>query len=109
MDSELKLGAGLKELQQKDGLSLRQLAASANINYSSLSKIENGVLPLPSVRPIQRLAQTLAVDEDKLLRLGGKYHPISRKSCRTHQSIQRLRAEKAEKEARNEPKGSFSS
>ena len=65
-------GPKLRELRTKVGLSLQELGARVGVDFSYLSKIENGVKPPPSKRVILRLAQVLKVSDGELLILAGK-------------------------------------
>ncbi|TET67120.1 MAG: XRE family transcriptional regulator, partial [Dehalococcoidia bacterium] len=52
-------GARLRELRILAGLTQRELAEKIGVDFSYLSKIENGVLPPPSEKVILRLAEAL--------------------------------------------------
>ncbi|MFC1961733.1 helix-turn-helix domain-containing protein [Chloroflexota bacterium] len=65
-------GAELKELRQRVGLTQRELAKRASINFTYISKIENGVLPAPGEKTILKLARALKADADLLLIYAGK-------------------------------------
>ena len=60
-----EFGAKLRELRQKLGLTLRELADKVGIDFTYLSKIENGVLPPPSEKVISKLAGVLGADKDE--------------------------------------------
>lgn len=69
----VEIGQRIRELRKRKRLTLRQLAQTARINYTYLSKIENGRLShTPSVRTLRDLAQALDVDELELLQLANK-------------------------------------
>lgn len=68
----MKFGQRLLELRRAKNLSQRELAKMVGINYTYLSKIENGRLDFsdyPSERLILRLAKALDADADELLLL----------------------------------------
>src|ERR1044072_2325787 len=68
-----KLGNKIKELRKEKGLTQRELADAVGIDFTYLSKIENGNLPYsPSVATLKRLAGRLEIDELELLRLADK-------------------------------------
>ena len=69
---ESNFGKRLKDLREKAGLSQGELAEKAGVNFTYLSKIENGVKPPPSQNVIIRLAEILRVDADELLASAGK-------------------------------------
>jgi transcriptional regulator with XRE-family HTH domain len=67
------LGSRIKELRKKKGLTQRQLAEWVGIDFTYLSKIENGNTPYsPSAGTLKQLAVHLEADELELLRLAGK-------------------------------------
>ncbi|WP_394771003.1 helix-turn-helix domain-containing protein [Lacisediminihabitans sp.] len=59
------LGSRLKDLRQKSGLSLRELARQANVSPSFVSQIENGKSQ-PSVATLYAFSQRLNVSVDQL-------------------------------------------
>jgi transcriptional regulator with XRE-family HTH domain len=54
------LGIQLRAVRQKQGLSMRELALQADMEYSQLSKIERGVINT-TVSSLQSLAEALNV------------------------------------------------
>lgn len=54
------LGTRLKELRRKKGLSLRELGEKINMNYSHLSRLENGQ-KIPSLETVELLADYFEV------------------------------------------------
>jgi len=54
------------------GTTQRQLADKVNVDFSYLSKIENGVVPPPSENVISKLAGVLNIDKDELMILAGR-------------------------------------
>ena len=67
-----RFGAAIRELRVKANLSLRELAARVGIDFTYLSKIENGVLRPPSEKVVLRLAEALNADRNELLILAGR-------------------------------------
>jgi HTH-type transcriptional regulator, competence development regulator len=65
-------GQQLRTLRKERGLNQRDLAAQIDVDFSYISKIENGQMPPPSLQLIQRIAQVLEDDEHTLLNLAGK-------------------------------------
>ncbi|MQY72258.1 MAG: helix-turn-helix domain-containing protein, partial [Dehalococcoidia bacterium] len=65
-------GARVRELRILAGLTQRELAEKIGVDFSYLSKIENGVLPPPSEKVILRLAEALNADKDELITLAGR-------------------------------------
>lgn len=68
-----KLGSRIKELRKALRLTQRELADQVGIDFTYLSKIENGVMPYsPSAKTLKRFADALRVDELELLQLAEK-------------------------------------
>lgn len=55
---ERQLGAYIRELRQRRGMSLRALAASADVSVSFLSQVERGTAS-PSIASLMRIAKSL--------------------------------------------------
>lgn len=65
------LGAYLHTARTRAGLSLRQLATRAEVNYGYLARIENGERAKPAPDVLQRLADALAIDSAELFAFFG--------------------------------------
>ncbi len=65
-------GPLFREKRRKAGLTQRQLAERAGLDYSYISKIENGRLPPPAADTIVVLCQVLGLTPDELLAITGK-------------------------------------
>jgi PGF-pre-PGF domain-containing protein len=98
MEENKKFGEKLRELRTKAGMSLRELADKVNVDFTYLSKIENGVLPPPSEKVIRLLAESLKADEDELLTLAGKIPPDIAEILKDRETLEQLRSERAKKE-----------
>ncbi|OGO23512.1 MAG: hypothetical protein A2144_00080 [Chloroflexi bacterium RBG_16_50_9] len=72
MEESKRFGARIRELRIKARLTQRKLADSIGIDFTYISKLENGQLPPPSEKVISRLAEVLAVKRDELIALAGK-------------------------------------
>jgi transcriptional regulator with XRE-family HTH domain len=69
----MDFGEHLREIRKKNGLTLREVAEKAGIDFTYLSKIENGRIPYtPAVDTIRQLADVLKVDSIELLTLADK-------------------------------------
>jgi transcriptional regulator with XRE-family HTH domain len=69
-------GAKVRELRQKNGLTLRALAEAAGVDFTYLSKIENERVEYsPGVDTIRDLARALGVDPIELLEIANKLPP----------------------------------
>jgi transcriptional regulator with XRE-family HTH domain len=74
----MKFGERVRELRQKRNLTQRDLGAQVGVEFSYISKIENGKLDFgdyPSERLIERLADAMGVETDELLLLAEKVPP----------------------------------
>ena len=65
-------GEVLRELRRSRGISQRQLATKSGMDFSYISKIENGRLPPPSADTVMKISNALEVAPDQLLALTGK-------------------------------------
>jgi len=63
-----KLGQKIKELRNKLGLSQDEFARKADVPYTTLTKIETGVIKKPSVFVIGKIATTLGISIDDLIK-----------------------------------------
>ncbi len=69
----MNFGERLREMRKEKGLTLREVAERAGIDFTYLSKIENERIPYtPAVETIRQLADALKVDSIELLTLAGK-------------------------------------
>ncbi len=64
---ETTFGEMLRALRRQAGLSQRELAQRANLDFSYISKVENGRLPPPAADTIVLLCSILGVSADDLL------------------------------------------
>ena len=72
MEEAKIFGAKLRELRLRASLTLRELAARVNVDFTYLSKIESEVKPPPSEKVILKLAAALNSDKDELMVLSGR-------------------------------------
>ena len=61
------LGEKIQRLRKEKGLSQDELARKADIPYTTLTKIEIGVIKKPSVFAVAKIAEALDISLDKLL------------------------------------------
>jgi HTH-type transcriptional regulator, competence development regulator len=72
----MEFGERLRELRRDRGLTLRALAAAVGVDFTYLSKIENGRAGyLPGADTIRGLAEALNADPLELLQLADKVPP----------------------------------
>jgi len=67
-NQENKLGKKIKSLRLKLGLSQDKFARKADVPYTTLTKIEIGVIKKPSVFVMDKLAKTLNVSIEELIK-----------------------------------------
>jgi len=63
-----KLWDNIRALRNKFNLTQEQLSKNANISYTSLTKIETGVIKDPSVYTIAKVAKSFGVTIESLLK-----------------------------------------
>lgn len=86
----MKFGERLREIRKEKRLTLREVAESAGIDFTYLSKIENGRIPYtPAVETIRGLAIALKVDAIELLTLANKL-PAELEPLKTNQQARRF-------------------
>jgi len=61
------LNKNIKKLRKKAGLTQERLAIKAGIPYTTLAKIEIGVIKKPSIQAIQKIANALNISIDDLV------------------------------------------
>lgn len=62
------LGENIKRFRQKRKLTQDKLARLADIPYTSITKIETGVIKQPSVQAVAKIAKALDITVDDLLK-----------------------------------------
>lgn len=62
------LGQKIQRLRKEKGLSQDELARKADIPYTTLTKIEIGVIKKPSVFAVAKIAEALDIDINDLLK-----------------------------------------
>ena len=63
-----QLGQKIKKLRQRLGLSQDDFARKADVPYTTLTKIETGVIKKPSVFVVSKIAKALSVDIEELIK-----------------------------------------
>ena len=61
------LGGNIKKFRQKKQLTQDKLARIADIPYTSITKIETGVIKKPSVQTVAKIAKALGISIDELM------------------------------------------
>jgi len=65
-------GELLKERRRKAGLSQRDLAAQAGLDFSYISKLENDRIPPPAGDTVVAICKVLKIEPEELLAASGK-------------------------------------
>ena len=95
-----EFGTRLRELRIQAHLTQRELAGMVNVDFSYLSKIENGALPPPSLKVILQLAESLNADKDELITLAGRIPADIAQLLRNRKTLQLLRSDRIQKKVR---------
>jgi len=61
------LGQNIKKMRKKRKLTQDKLARLADIPYTTLTKVETGVIKHPSVQVVAKIAKALGISLDKLI------------------------------------------
>jgi len=62
------IGKNIKKLRLKNKLTQEKLAIKAGVPYTTLTKIESGVIKKPAVQTIAKIAKALSVKVDDLIK-----------------------------------------
>jgi len=62
-----KLGKKIQKLRKESGLSQDEFARKADVPYTTLTKVETGVIKKPSVFVVAKIAKALSISVDDLL------------------------------------------
>ena len=68
MATENNIGENIKKRRTKLGLSQEDFAQKSDVKYTTLTKIESGVIKTPSVVLVAKIAKTLGVSIEELLK-----------------------------------------
>lgn len=68
---EQDFGLYMKRLRERKGLTLSQLAVTAGISGSQISRIENGLRGVPKPATLRRLAEAMNVSYEELMERAG--------------------------------------
>jgi transcriptional regulator with XRE-family HTH domain len=86
-------GPTLRELRRRAGLSQRELADRTKLDFSYISKVENGRLPPPAADTVVAICRELDVPAENLLALTGKIPSAVQQSLSTNRGAQRFMSE----------------
>ena len=68
MAKEVEIGKNIKKYRNKQCLSQEDFAKKSGVKYTTLTKIENGVIKKPSVLVMAQIAKTLGVSIEDLIK-----------------------------------------
>ena len=68
MATEINIGENIKKYRTKLGLSQEDFAKKSGVKYTTLTKIESNVIKKPSVILMSKLAKTLGVSIEDLIK-----------------------------------------
>lgn len=68
MAIEINIGKNIKQYRTKIGLSQEDFAKKSGVKYTTLTKIESNVIKKPSVFIMEKLAKTLGVSIEELIK-----------------------------------------
>jgi len=68
MTRENIIGENIKKYRTKQGLSQEDFAKKSGVKYTTLTKIESGVIKKPSVLVMAKIAKTLGVSIENLIK-----------------------------------------
>ena len=83
-------GPALRDLRRHAGLSQRELAERAALDFSYISKLENGRLPPPAADTVVSISRVLGVPPEELLALTGKIPSEVQQAVSTTPGAQRF-------------------
>lgn len=85
-DVDARVRRRLRELRSRNGLTLEEVAARAQIDVSTLSRLESGKRRL-ALDHLPRLAAALSVSTDELLRAPATEDPRVHSTAHTHHDV----------------------
>ena len=68
MATENNIGENIKKRRTKLGLSQEDFAQKSGVKYTTLTKIESGVIKTPSVLMVEKIAKALDVSIEELIK-----------------------------------------
>ena len=68
MATEINIGENIKKYRNKQGLSQEDFAKKSGVKYTTLTKIESNVIKKPSVIIMSKLAKSLGVNIEDLIK-----------------------------------------
>ncbi len=97
MDETGIFGKRLRELRIRAGMTQRELASRVNVDFTYLSKIENGALAPPSEKVLLKLAVALNIDKDEIITLAGRIPSDIVQMLKNRETLEFLRSDHGKK------------
>jgi transcriptional regulator with XRE-family HTH domain len=66
--SKSKIGATIRKIRNKHGLSQDTLSKRANLAFHTIAKIESGATPNPTIDTVKKIADALGVTLNDLMK-----------------------------------------
>ena len=88
-----RFGPALRDRRRAAKLSQRDLAARTGLDFSYISKVENGRVPPPAADTVVSLCRALAVAPEELLALTGKIPSPVQRTVSSSTAAQRFLSE----------------
>src|SRR5579859_526705 len=85
-----QFGPALRDRRRAAGLSQRELATQTHLDFSYISKVENGRLPPPAADTIVALCGVLGTEPEDLLALTGKIPSVVQQTVSSSTAAQRF-------------------
>jgi transcriptional regulator with XRE-family HTH domain len=77
----MNFGSHLRDLRKERRMTQQQLGDAVGIDFTYLSKVENGRVDPPSEDTIRKIARVLKVDADDLVLRAGKVDPALKEAA----------------------------
>lgn len=87
-ESVTPFGEALRNLRREAGITQRDLAAKTGLDFTYVSKLENGRTSPPAADTVVSIARALQVSPDNLLALSGKLSSDVRDAVATNPAAQ---------------------
>jgi transcriptional regulator with XRE-family HTH domain len=81
-------GEALREKRRDAGISQRELADKIGVDFSYISKVENGRLPPPAADTVVKICRVLGTKPEELLALTGKIPSLVQRGLSTSEAAQ---------------------
>jgi transcriptional regulator with XRE-family HTH domain len=69
MTTKMSIGENIKRYRVKLGLSQEEFANKSGVKYTTLTKIESNVIKSPSVLVMDKIAKSLGISIEELIKL----------------------------------------